>query len=52
MGLSKGDVLTLFAPNSIEWATFYLAASATGAIVSAVNPVYTAGTKYVGPGKH
>ena len=43
LGLGKNDVITIVAPNSIEWCIMYLGASLTGAIVSAVNPLYTAG---------
>ncbi len=42
-GLSKGDVVTLFSANCIEWVVSYLAAGLTGATVSAVNPAYTVG---------
>ena len=42
-GLRKGDVVTLFSPNCPEFAITYLAVAAMGGIVSAVNPVYTAG---------
>ena len=42
-GLQKGDVVTMFSPNCPEFAITYLAVAAMGGIVSALNPVYTAG---------
>ena len=42
-GLKPGDVVTLFAPNSAEWAISFLAVTSIGAVCSAVNPFYTIG---------
>ena len=41
MGLGKGDVVTVCAPNCIEYATVFLATLAAGGIVSTCNPTYT-----------
>ena len=46
-GFKKGDVVTIFSPNCPEFATMYLAVVAIGGVVSAVNPLYTAGTYIV-----
>ena len=40
-GLQKGDVLTLVAPNSPEYAILFLATLASGGIVSTSNPNFT-----------
>jgi len=42
--VNKGSVLTMFCLNSIEFVVLYLAATAAGAVVSPVNPAYTART--------
>ena len=39
----RGDVVTIFSANCPEFAIMYLAVTAIGGIVSAVNPVYTPG---------
>ena len=41
MGLGKGDVVTVCAPNCIEYTTVFLATLAAGGIVSTCNPTYT-----------
>jgi 4-coumarate--CoA ligase len=43
LGLRKGDVVTIFAPNCPQYAVMYVALQAMGVIASAVNPVYTTG---------
>src|SRR5262245_46165046 len=40
-GLRPGDVLALCAPNSVEFAVAWYAATAAGAIVTTVNPLCT-----------
>jgi acyl-CoA synthetase (AMP-forming)/AMP-acid ligase II len=42
-GIVRGDVLALCAPNSIEFVVTWLAASSAGAVVTTVNPLWTAG---------
>ncbi len=41
-GVRRGDVLGLCAPNCIEFAVTWFAATSIGAIVTTVNPLYTA----------
>jgi len=41
-GVRKGDVIAMFSPNCVEYAVFYLGAIAAGAVVSTLNPLYTA----------
>ena len=41
MGLAKGDVLALCAPNSLDYPKVFLASVAAGGIVSTCNPTYT-----------
>ena len=43
MGIGKGDVVTLFLPNCLEFPVVFLAVTALGAVASAVNGAYTAG---------
>ena len=43
LGLRPGDVITIFSPNCPEFAVFFLAVGAVGAVASTVNPVYTEG---------
>ena len=43
LGFGKSDVITLISPNSPEYCIVFMAASAIGMTVSAVNPQYTAG---------
>ena len=43
LGIRKGDVVTLFSENSPEFLVMFLSLAAAGAVVSAVNPVYTPG---------
>jgi acyl-CoA synthetase (AMP-forming)/AMP-acid ligase II len=40
-GVGRGDVLALCAPNSIEFAVMFLAATSAGAAVTTVNPLWT-----------
>ncbi|ELT94744.1 hypothetical protein CAPTEDRAFT_128974 [Capitella teleta] len=40
-GFKKGDVITIFSPNCPEFGVMYLAVTAIGGVVSAVNPLYT-----------
>lgn len=40
-GIKKGDVIAIFAPNVPEYAIVFLGALQTGAIVTAVNPLFT-----------
>ena len=41
-GVTKGDVLALFSPNSPEFVITYYAALALGAVVTTINPLTTA----------
>lgn len=41
LGISKGSVILIFAPNSIDFAVSFFAIVASGAIVTTVNPLYT-----------
>jgi len=41
VGIRKGDVVLMFAPNSIQYPVTFLSIIATGAIATTVNPVYT-----------
>ena len=47
LGLKKGQVLCIVGQNSVEWVQCFLGVLSTGAIVTAVNPAYTAGRYYV-----
>lgn len=40
-GLRKGDVVLIFAPNSVHFPIAFLAALSLGAIATTVNPLYT-----------
>ncbi|CAL9776383.1 unnamed protein product [Musa acuminata subsp. burmannicoides] len=40
-GLRKGDVVLIFAPNSVHFPVAFLAALSLGAIATTVNPLYT-----------
>ncbi|ELT94820.1 hypothetical protein CAPTEDRAFT_20304 [Capitella teleta] len=42
LGLRKGDVLAIFSSNSPEWIFLFFAAICNGAIVTTINPSYTA----------
>ena len=42
-GFKPGDVLVIFAPNSIDWPIAALGAMAAGGVVSGANPMYLAG---------
>ncbi|KAK7261310.1 hypothetical protein RIF29_27619 [Crotalaria pallida] len=42
LGISKNDVVLFLAPNSVYYPVLFLAVTAIGAIVSTVNPTYTA----------
>ncbi|KAK8935544.1 4-coumarate--CoA ligase-like 7 [Platanthera zijinensis] len=42
LGIGKGSVVLLFAPNAIHFAVSFFAIVAAGAVVTTVNPVYTA----------
>lgn len=41
LGFVKGDVLTIVAPNSIEYPIVYLGTLATGGVVSTCNPAFS-----------
>ncbi|KAI9121981.1 hypothetical protein K1719_006670 [Acacia pycnantha] len=41
LGINKGDVVLIFAPNSSHYLVCFLAVAAVGAIVTTCNPVYT-----------
>ncbi|KAG9439010.1 hypothetical protein H6P81_019175 [Aristolochia fimbriata] len=41
LGLKKGDVILILAPNSIEYPVCFLGIVASGAIATTVNPLYT-----------
>ncbi|KAK9691172.1 hypothetical protein RND81_09G181000 [Saponaria officinalis] len=41
LGIEKGDVVMIFAPNSIQYPVIFLGIIAAGAIATTVNPVYT-----------
>ncbi|KAK9279460.1 hypothetical protein L1049_013139 [Liquidambar formosana] len=41
LGISKGDVVLIFAPNSIQFPLCFFATVAIGAIATTVNPLYT-----------
>mmetsp|Transcript_29437 Transcript_29437/g.73998 ORF Transcript_29437/g.73998 Transcript_29437/m.73998 type:complete len:542 (-) Transcript_29437:178-1803(-) len=40
-GFQKGDVLALFAPNSIDWIVAFYGTLAAGGVVTTINPAYT-----------
>ena len=42
-GLKKGDVLAILSPNLPEYAIAFHATAACGAVVTTLNPLYTAG---------
>ncbi|CAA0832599.1 4-coumarate--CoA ligase-like 7 [Striga hermonthica] len=41
LGISKNDVVLIFAPNSIQFPICFLGIAAVGAIATTVNPMYT-----------
>ncbi|KAF9596366.1 hypothetical protein IFM89_009714, partial [Coptis chinensis] len=41
LGIKKGDVVLIFAPNSIQFPLTFLAVVSIGAIATTVNPLYT-----------
>uniref|UniRef100_A0A7N0URK9 4-coumarate--CoA ligase n=1 Tax=Kalanchoe fedtschenkoi TaxID=63787 RepID=A0A7N0URK9_KALFE len=41
LGIGKGDVVLIFAPNSIQFPLCFLGAAAIGAIATTANPLYT-----------
>ncbi|XP_043700802.1 probable CoA ligase CCL7 [Telopea speciosissima] len=41
LGIKKGDVVLIFAPNSIQFALCFLGIVALGAVATTVNPLYT-----------
>ena len=41
LGVAPGDVVAIFAPNSIEYPVAFLGAAAIGAAVTTLNPTYT-----------
>ena len=41
IGIGKGDVVFLFGPNILDYATIYLATTLIGAIATTNNPAYT-----------
>lgn len=41
LGIKKGDVVLIFAPNSIQFPICFLAVTAIGAVATTVNPIYT-----------
>ncbi|KAL9243920.1 hypothetical protein vseg_017754 [Gypsophila vaccaria] len=41
LGIKKGDVVLIFAPNSIHYPVIFLSIIAAGGIATTVNPVYT-----------
>lgn len=43
LGLRKGDVVTVYSPNCVQFAVATLAIAASGATFSCVNPLYTTG---------
>ncbi|XP_042476791.1 probable CoA ligase CCL7 [Macadamia integrifolia] len=43
LGIKKGDVVLIFAPNSIQFPLCFLGIVALGAIATTVNPLYTTG---------
>jgi acyl-coenzyme A synthetase/AMP-(fatty) acid ligase len=57
LGVTKGDVLGILSPNSVEFKVLFLAAASLGIVTSAQNPLnmlvdvkklfYSAGTKYI-----
>ena len=47
LGLMKGQVLCIVGQNSVEWVQCFLGALSIGAIVTAVNPAYTASTYHI-----
>ena len=40
LGVRRGSMVSLYAPNSMSWITAYLGAIYLGAIVNAINPAY------------
>jgi acyl-CoA synthetase (AMP-forming)/AMP-acid ligase II len=41
-GLRKGDVVAIDAPNSIDWVIAFLGCAAAGAVITTINPLFTA----------
>lgn len=41
-GLSKGDVVAIDAPNSIDWVTAFLGISMAGGVITTISPLFTA----------
>ncbi|CAO2818414.1 unnamed protein product [Amaranthus hypochondriacus] len=41
LGIQKGHVVLMFAPNSVQYPVTFLGIIATGAIATTVNPIYT-----------
>ena len=46
LGFKKGDVCTLFSPNCPEFGMAFLGVAATGGVVSAYNPLSSAGESF------
>lgn len=42
LGVAKGDRVTLFAPNSVEWVISYIGIAKAGAVINPVNAMLTA----------
>ena len=42
LGIKKGDRVTLFAPNSVEWVVCYFGIAKAGAVINPVNAMLTA----------
>src|SRR5688500_18620494 len=40
-GYRKGDVVAIFAPNSLEYAVAFHAIASTGAVAATINPTFT-----------
>jgi acyl-CoA synthetase (AMP-forming)/AMP-acid ligase II len=41
-GFGRGDVLAIYSPNVLEYATIYLAVASLGGVITTINPLYTA----------
>ena len=50
MGISPGDRVTLYAPNSWEWIVSYYGALKTGAVINPINVMLTRPKSRTSPG--
>ena len=47
MGVRKGDIITIYSPNCMEYMVIAMAINAVGAVFSGVNPAYNSGLSVV-----